>query len=346
MMGVRIIVLLLQKSILTEMRELHLSKEKTMGEWVLVAIVLLIISLNQGGGRGGGIQILERSPSKSVEYIHFLDSDDWLELDCIEKCVDITLSFQAQIVWHGCKHFYEATQEIKESDFPKQLGLEENQVYSGLEIFSKLPFPSFSWVAMGIIKSDLVYQTRFEEGIESEDAIFGMQTFALAQKICLIFDNFYNYRIRPNSASQHTLKNKNAQGISFPPHQRDIVEAFGDIFTIRHYRFAYSCAIISLRMDEFIQKESLSSEVKEILKSMIEERVIYAFGGLSFERDPKNIREICSKLLDYTSRVRWSSKLAYYFPRVFRILKKLKTMIIKIIREQERATPPPPPHLF
>ena len=204
--------------------------------------------LSQSSG-GGGIQILEHSPSKSVEYIHFLDSDDWLELDCIEKCVDIALRFQAQIVWHGCKHFYEATQEIKESDFPKCLGLEEKQVYSGLEIFSKLPFSSFSWVWQGLIAVWLAQEIRFEEGIESEDAIFGMQTFALAQKICLIFDNFYNYRIRPNSASQHTLKNKNAQGISFPPHQRDIIEAFDDIFTIRHYRFAYSCAIISLRID-------------------------------------------------------------------------------------------------
>lgn len=80
-------------------------------------------------------------------------------------------------------------------------------------------------------------------------------------------------------------------------------------------------------MDEFIQKESLSSEMEEILESMIEERAFYAFGGLSFERDPKNIREICSKLLNYTSRVRWSSKLAYHFPRVFRILKRPRVII-------------------
>lgn len=177
---------------------------------------------------------------------------------------------------------------------------------------------------MGIVKADLIDKIRFEEGIESEDAIFGMQIFALAQKISLVFDNFYNYRIRPNSASQHTLIDKNTQGISFPPHQQDLLKAFNDIYVIRHYRFAYSCAIISLRMDEFIQREKLSNEIKEILKSMIEERAFYAFGGLNFEKDPRNIREICSKLLAYTSKVRWSSKLAYYCPSIFRILRKIK----------------------
>ncbi len=154
-----------------------------------------------------------------------------------------------------------------------------------------------------------------------------MQIFSLAQKITPLFDLLSIYRIRPNSASQHTLTHKNHKDntLTFPPHQQDLLQAFkGDVYTLRHYRFAYSCAIICLKMDEFLKKEKLSVELQEILKAMIEVRAFYAFGGCGFQKDPRNVREICSKLLNYTQRVRLSSKLAYYFPQLYKIIKKIK----------------------
>ena len=325
MMGVQMQVFLLPKSILIEMRGLHLSKEKTMGEWVLVAIVLLIISLNQGGG---GIQILEHSSPKKVEYIHFLDSDDWLELNCIEECVRGALESRSEIVWHDFKIFNEISRQITYDTFLKELNLEDNKLLSGLQIFQQLKQPSFSWTWPGLIETRKVENMRFELGIESEDAIFGMQLFALSHKIAILRKELMYYRIRSNSISQHTLVDKTSKGITFPPHQQDLVQAFGsNIYNIRHYQFAYSCAIICLKMDEFLKKEKLHDDLRKILKTMIEVRAIYAFGGCGFEKDPRNVREICSKLLNYTSRIRWSSKLAYHYPRVFRILKKIKALI-------------------
>lgn len=263
-----------------------------------------------------------------MEYIYFLDSDDWLELECIEECVELASKNQAQIVWHGCKYFYEITGQINEADFPKKLGLNEGKNYDGLEILSQLSYPSFSWATMGIVAINFVNKLRFQERIESEDALFGMQVFALAQRVQLLFNPLYNYRIRPNSISQHTLSHTNNQGLSFPSHQKDLVDAFnGDAYTIRHYSFAYSCAIICLRMDEFIKKEKISNELRKILKAMIEVRAIYAFGGCGFEKDPRNVRELCSKLKAYTARVRWTSMFAYYLPCVYRILKRLATGI-------------------
>lgn len=268
-----------------------------------------------------------------MEYIHFVDSDDWLELNCIEECVKVALKNQAQIVWHGCKHFYEDESRIGESDFPKKLGLDKNKNYSGLDIFTHLPYPAFSWVWQGLILFQIANKVKFEENIESEDALFGMQVFALCNKIYTINHGIMFYRIRPNSTSQHTLANKNHKiksNITFPPHQQDLVEAFnGDIYDIRYYRFAYSCAIICLRMDEFLKKENLSKELKEILKTMIEVRAIYAFGGCGFNKDPRNIRGICSKLLDYTPKVRFGSKLAYHFPSIYKILKMIKKCLGK-----------------
>ncbi|WP_338064244.1 hypothetical protein [Helicobacter pametensis] len=262
--------------------------------------------------------------------MHFLDSDDWFELDCIEKCVRVAQENQAQIVWHGCGHFYECENKVGESDFLKKLGLDKNKSYSGLEIFSLLPHPSFSWVAMGIVQASLIYKVCFKEGIESEDALFGMQIFALAQNISFIFDNLYIYRIRPNSISQHTLGQKGDSQdhkISFPKHQEDLVDAFQNAYDVRHYSFAYSCAIICVEMDRFIQREALSNELKQRLIAMIEHRAIFAFGGCGFQKDPRNIRGICSHLTPYMKKVRIGSKIAYHYPRLYRLLKAIKRSI-------------------
>lgn len=66
---------------------------------------------------------------------------------------------------------------------------------------------------------------------------------------------------------------------------------------------------------------SLDDELKEILLEMLRYRAIYAFGALSFAKDPRDCRAMCKKLLPYASKIRFASKIAYYFPRLFRLLK-------------------------
>ncbi len=42
-----------------------------------------------------------------IDYIIFLDSDDFWELDLLERCVDSALKHNAQIVWFSWKTFYD-----------------------------------------------------------------------------------------------------------------------------------------------------------------------------------------------------------------------------------------------
>lgn len=108
-----------------------------------------------------------------------------------------------------------------------------------------------------------------------------------------------------------------------------MIDAFHTPYEIRHYSFAYSCAIISLRMDEFLKREKICNQLNTILKNMIEERAIYVFGGCAFDKDPRNVRRLCAKLIDYTSKTPWNLKLAYYYPTIYKILKKIKIFLRK-----------------
>ncbi|ANV97998.1 hypothetical protein BBW65_03920 [Helicobacter enhydrae] len=278
---------------------------------------------------GGGIYEHTRLTSLP-DYLHFLDSDDYLRLDCIEKCLELAEGFDAQVVWHSLTIYNEQTQEMSSSNTFAELGLKEECIYDGLEIFASLPEPpSFSWAWCGMVHFDFLIQNnlRFIEGIESEDAPFGMQLFALSSKIIISHLELCVYRIRPNSISQHTLsRTSKSKDISFPESLSDLVCVFQTPYEVRHYNFAYSACIICLVMDEFLKNTNLSKEMKEILTRMIEHRAIYAFGGLTFGADPRDCRAMCKQLLPYSSKIRFGSRMAFYFPLVFALLKKLKNM--------------------
>ena len=47
-----------------------------------------------------------------IDYVIFLDSDDFWELDLLEKCVDSALKHKAQIVWFSWKTFYDGIANV------------------------------------------------------------------------------------------------------------------------------------------------------------------------------------------------------------------------------------------
>ena len=278
--------------------------------------------------------------SARVEFIHFIDSDDWLERDCIEKCVELARKQDAQIVFHWRRLFNDTGVELElgEDASPVALwGLRDGGVYSGLEIFKSLRSPSFSWATLGIMRLDFLnaLSLRFEQGIESEDALFGMQLFAQSERIAMLDARSYIYRLRPNSISQFTLRREDKLQTRplecFPSSQKDLAQAFGgNVYLVRHYSFCHACGVISLKMVEFMEarREELGSEMVACLRGLIEHRVKTAFYGCGFESDPRDCRWICAQLLDYRAQVSWVGNLAYDYPRIYRALKWLKSRFV------------------
>ena len=253
--------------------------------------------------------------------------------------MELALAQDAQIVFHWRRLFNDTGVELElgEDASPVALwGLRDGGVYSGLEIFKSLPSPSFSWATLGIIRLDFLnaLSLRFEQGIESEDALFGMQLFAQSERIAMLDARSYIYRLRPNSISQFTLHREDKLQTRplerFPSSQKDLAQAFGgNVYLVRHYSFSYSCAVISLKMVEFMEarREELSPDMVECLKKLIEYRVIFAFYGCGFDADPRDCRKICIKLWSYNAQVSWVSKMACICPKIYRILKWIRSRI-------------------
>lgn len=272
----------------------------------------------------GGGTILEHFSPKKVEYIHFVDSDDWLGLDCIEKCIEEALKNQADIVWHGYCHFDEIKM-TKTEIYPLEKTLDTK--LSPEECFSLLEHEGFSCVAFCLCSSYLLKENkiRFVCDVLSEDAIFGTQIFALACNIYLFNEILYTYRIRRNSLSKYHAEEKST---TFSPYQYDRVHYFETKQEAWLYDFCYARCIFVIEMIKFLEKnqKKFSNILISQLEHFIQYRAIGAFWVCKFKKDPKNARGLCKKIWShskYCVRVNSSSRLAFLFPKIYFAVKMI-----------------------
>ncbi len=126
------------------------------------------------------------------KYVWFIDSDDWIEPDCLnflvhfaeDKDLDV-LCFGLQLVYpDGRKAVYNIYHE------------ESDKVYTGEEFICKVKMPSAAWVAL--YKREYLYdnQLLFMEGILHEDQEFTPRAYSLATSISYVNNVIYNYNQR------------------------------------------------------------------------------------------------------------------------------------------------------
>lgn len=266
-----------------------------------------------------------------MEYIHFLDSDDWLELNCIEECVKIALYTRAEVVWHGYESYNEISGEIVKNTYLKDNGFMEGEILSGGDVFNRLRTHSFAWVWSGLINEKKIKKLRFLDGIIGEDVLFGIQLFSLSRRIVIKKSELMFYRIRPNSLSQYGFDN-NLEKFSYPKNCEDLVCAFGNTITVSHYNYAYSYAKTCVELDKFLKQGILEKPVEKKLLEMLQFLAVFAFGGCGFGKDPRGVRQICSQLTPYMRKVHLRSKIAYFFPQIFNFLRYCKKLFIKKIK--------------
>ncbi len=176
----------------------------------------------------------------------------------------------------------------------------------------------------------------FSPQIQSEDALFGMILFAKAQKIKIATKPLCIYRFHTYSTSEHNLQT-NTPLKPYPNYMSDIAYTFCNRYKIKHYHFAYSCTYICLGLLAFIDTfpKNLSEYEKKLrdkLIAFLQVRAIYAFGGICFESDPKYIRDLLKPLEPYMQKISFNTQIAYFYPRLYRVLRLLKSYVKQGVR--------------
>lgn len=192
------------------------------------------------------------------DYILFVDSDDWLELNMIENLIiniqdeDIIIFkyyyFDHQknlIIKNNLKTYYELPEKIKGTEF----------------LYHELPYSCWS----KLYKKDFLKKNNFKFlEILYEDTFWNLETLCLASNVKFLDKFYYYYRInRENSIMQITkeIKNKNYIDEHFIAYQRkSYIEIYKNI-------------------EKFIKNNKKNFDNKKILYLLLEKNYWYKKSG-------------------------------------------------------------------
>ncbi|HEG1565967.1 TPA: glycosyltransferase family 2 protein [Campylobacter jejuni] len=227
-----------------------------------------------------------------IDYIIFLDSDNYWELNCIEECV--VRMQNVDVLWfdHACiyddgiedkgqktrMNVFNFTQEctITPRDYAKQ----------AIKVGSR--DISFSWGGMIDFSFLKQLKLKFINKIINEDIHFGMVLFASADSIYILPKRLYLCRLRANSISNHDKKVTKA---NVSEYFKNLYEFFGEnAKEAKNYLKAASRMITALELIEFFkdQKNENSQAIKEAFLPFYVKKALMI---KKFKKDPLNLKE-------------------------------------------------------
>ncbi len=178
--------------------------------------IRVLHKLNSGAGfsRNQGIE------NSTGEYIFFVDSDDYLDFETVEKCILKANETFADLIIFG-------KNEFSDDGNIKSVPLNSNKdIFVGREVIDELLPSLFTYkIGVGIsvwgkmYKASVIKKNNIkflsEREIFSEDAYFTTEIFGFLSLVAVINENFYYYRKSNTSYTKQFKKNHQALNDSF-----------------------------------------------------------------------------------------------------------------------------------
>ncbi len=166
----------------------------------------------------GGLSAARNTGTENAKapYIVYIDSDDKLSEDAIERCYSRCSSQKLDLVTYDAEPFADDPKEIMSMRYDRSGCLREDTVYSGADaLLKQLDDMCFTpQVCLCFISRETLdkHNLNFYNGIIHEDELFTPQLYLNSERVGYIPEKFFKRRFRKGSIMKQTFKWKNIEG--------------------------------------------------------------------------------------------------------------------------------------
>ena len=224
----------------------------------------------------------------NIDYLIFLDSDDYWERDCLSTCVKYMLDSKADLLWFDWQYKYEYEMENKYTSLIRQMNINESYKTTSLELLERNVSAGIhdfycSWSLFIDFSFLQRIALRFIDNIVHEDVAFNTSIIAQSGNIYIYPKPLYVYRIRKNSIM--------TGDINIPEYIKSLYAEFDDIqYAKKYHRIA---SLITMKYSLLQTFESLNAENSYMLKRYYVNNFDYETMPFleNLTKDPWNIKE-------------------------------------------------------
>lgn len=206
----------------------------------------------------GGISVARNNGIRAAsgKYLGFIDNDDWVTEDYVEKLLNRAYETNADIV--KCNHInYGVTDDT-------ELGIIRHEDASiigdfGLNI---MEFKGYVWG--GVIKKELFNDIRFPEGYWYEDIMMRFILMRKSQRYEHIDENLYFYAIHKTNASKRLWKKSSLKSLEFYILLEELLK-INDEFGLKCNSVFYNQLLYELGPNLWLRTRKLPRELRQMI---------------------------------------------------------------------------------